>query len=223
MNRSVRATPDRSDAPPAAATAPAPLHLRHRPGLLDARAQADLLRAVRAVIADAPLYRPVMPRSGTPFSVLMTNAGPLGWVADRAGYRYQPTHPVTGRPWPPIPAAVLAIWHALTGYPAPPEACLVNYYAADARMGPHQDRDEAAQDAPVLSLSLGDSAIFRIGGRLRGGRTQSLTLASGDAILLDGESRLAFHGIDRILGGSSRLLEEGGRLNLTVRRVTRPG
>ncbi|MGE3968382.1 MAG: alpha-ketoglutarate-dependent dioxygenase AlkB [Dongiaceae bacterium] len=200
----------------------APPRVRYRPGLLDAPAQAALLQAVRDVIAAAPLYRPAMPRTGAPFSVMMTNAGPLGWVADRGGYRYQPTHPLTGKPWPPIPAPVLALWHELTGYPAPPEACLVNYYAADARMGLHQDRDEQALAAPVLSLSLGDTAIFRIGGTARGGRTRSLRLASGDAILLEEESRLAFHGIDRILGGSSRLLAEGGRFNLTIRRVTPP-
>jgi len=218
MLRPVRAMADR----PAARTeaAHAPPRVRYRPGLLDPMAQGELLRAVRGVIAAAPLYRPTMPRTGAPFSVLMTNAGPLGWIADRGGYRYQPTHPVTGKPWPPIPAQVLALWHELTGYGAPPEACLINYYAADAKMGLHQDRDERALEAPVLSLSLGDVAIFRIGGTARGGRTQSLRLASGDAILLEDESRLAFHGIDRILGGSSRLLEEGGRFNLTIRRVT---
>ncbi len=232
MLRPVRATADRPtrriEAPQVeasqahATTAHAPPRIRYRPGLLDSAAQAELLRAVREVVAAAPLYRPAMPRTGAPFSVMMTNAGPLGWVADRGGYRYRPTHPLTGRPWPPIPAQVLALWHELTGYPAPPEACLVNYYAADARMGLHQDRDEQALEAPVLSLSLGDAAIFRIGGTARGGRTRSLRLASGDAILLEAESRLAFHGIDRILGGSSRLLAEGGRFNLTIRRVTPP-
>ena len=90
-------------------------------------------------------------------------------------------------------------------------------------MGLHQDRDEQDFDAPVLSLSLGDTAIFRVGGTSRGGKTVSLKLASGDALLFGGEARLAYHGIDRILAGSSGLLPQGGRINLTLRRVTKPG
>ena len=194
----------------------------HRSGLLDAAGQHRLLADIRALLADAPLFRPAMPRTGAPFSVRMSNAGPLGWVADSAGYRYQPAHPETGRPWPPIPRSVLELWDELTGYPAPPEACLVNYYGAGARMGLHQDRDEAALDAPVLSISLGDSALFRVGGTDRRGPSRTIRLDSGDALLLAEAHRLAFHGIDRILAGSSRLLAEGGRFNLTVRRVTRP-
>lgn len=201
--------------------------LVYLPGRLAAAAQAGLLDEVLACLQAAPLFRPVMPRDGKPFSVRMSNAGPLGWVSDRAGYRYQATHPETGRPWPAIPSALLALWAELTGYPAPPEACLINHYAAGARMGLHQDRDEQALDAPVLSLSLGDTAVFRVGGTARGGPTRSLRLTSGDAVLLAGPSRLAFHGIDRVLAGSSRLLQDtplgGGRLNLTLRRVTRPG
>ena len=205
-----------------AVAAEPPSEIFYRPGLLDAGAQRALLGEIRACLATAPLYRPSMPRSGAPFSVLMSNAGPLGWIADRAGYRYQPTHPESGRPWPAIPRPVIELWNEVTGYPAPPEACLVNYYAADARMGLHQDRDEAALDAPVLSISLGDSAIFRIGGIERRAPSRRLRLDSGDLLLLAGGSRLAFHGIDRVLTGSSRLLAEGGRINLTVRRVTRP-
>jgi alkylated DNA repair protein (DNA oxidative demethylase) len=152
----------------------------------------------------------------------MTNLGELGWVSDEAGYRYQPLHPVTDAPWPPLPPVLLEAWRALAGYPHPPEACLVNFYEASAKMGLHQDRDEQDFEAPVLSLSLGDTAVFRIGGTVRGGRTQSLKLASGDALLFGGEARLAFHGIDRILAGSSALLPQGGRINLTLRRVTKP-
>ena len=200
--------------------------MRVLPAALDAAAQRALLAAVLACLEAAPLFRPVMPRDGKPFSVRMSNAGPLGWVSDRAGYRYQATHPETGRPWPAMPPALLALWDAVAGYPAPPEACLINHYAAGARMGLHQDRDEQALDAPVLSLSLGDTAIFRVGGAARGGPTRSLRLASGDLVLLAGASRLAFHGIDRVLAGTSRLLADtplgGGRLNLTLRRVTRP-
>jgi alkylated DNA repair protein (DNA oxidative demethylase) len=196
--------------------------VRYHPGHLDAAAQAALLEAVRAVVRAAPLFNPTMPRSGRPFSVRMTNCGPLGWVSDRDGYRYQPHHPETAAPWPAIPDIALAAWRDLTGYGAAPEACLVNFYDASARMGLHQDRDEEDLAAPILSLSLGDTAVFRIGSAERGGRTRALRLVSGDAIVFGGPARLAFHGVDRILAGSSRLLEEGGRLNLTLRRVTKP-
>jgi alkylated DNA repair protein (DNA oxidative demethylase) len=192
-------------------------------GYLDRPAQDALLAALRAVIADAPLYVPRMPRSGKPMSVRMTNCGTLGWVTDAAhGYRYQATHPETGKPWPPIPEIVMRAWHALGSYPHPPEACLVNYYAPDARMGLHQDKDEEDFAAPVVSLSLGDTGLFRAGGLKRSDPTSSVRLASGDAVVLGGEGRLAFHGVDRILPGTSTLLPEGGRINLTLRRVTKP-
>jgi alkylated DNA repair protein (DNA oxidative demethylase) len=108
------------------------------------------------------------------------------------------------------------------GYPAPPEACLVNYYADTAKMGLHQDKDEEDFAAPVVSVSLGDTGIFRVGGRLRKDPTRKLELKSGDVVVLGGEDRLAYHGIDRVLPGTSDLVAEGGRFNLTLRRVTRP-
>lgn len=193
-----------------------------RPGYLNADAQRALLAILRDAVAEAPLFTPVMPRTGQPFSVRMTNLGPLGWVSDRDGYRYQPTHPETGRAWPPIPPMLLDAWRELGGYPHPPEACLVNWYAPSARMGLHQDRDEQDLDAPVVSLSLGDSALFRIGGLTRRAPTRSFRLHSGDAMTLKGDARLAFHGVDRVLPGTSDLPPQGGRLNLTLRRVTRP-
>jgi alkylated DNA repair protein (DNA oxidative demethylase) len=193
------------------------------PGYLDRAAQEALLEELRAVLASAPPYVPRMPKSGKPMSVRMSNCGPLGWVTDERGYRYQPTHPETSQPWPAMPAGVLAAWRALADYPHPPEACLINCYGADARMGLHQDRDEAEFAAPVVSLSLGDTCLFRIGGTTRGGATTSIRLASGDAVVLGGAARLAFHGVDRIMPGTSTLLPEGGRINLTLRRVTVPG
>lgn len=193
---------------------------RYVPGFLDGAAQRRLAEAIAAILAEAPAFTPRMPRTGKAFSVRMTNCGPLGWVSDIAGYRYQDRHPETGRPWPAMPPMLIEAWTALADWPGPPEACLVNLYAAGARMGLHQDRDEAALDAPVVSLSLGDSAVFRVGGHKRGDPTRSVTLHSGDAIVLGGAARLAFHGIDRVLAGSSRLLPEGGRINLTLRRVT---
>jgi alkylated DNA repair protein (DNA oxidative demethylase) len=190
---------------------------------LDRAAQASLLAELRMIIAEAPLFTPTMPRSGTPMSVRMTNCGPLGWVTDKErGYRYQETHPVTGKPWPPMPNLLLDLWEDVAAYPAPPEACLVNYYAGAAKMGLHQDRDEEDFTAPVVSVSLGDTGIFRAGGRLRKDATRTIELKSGDVVVLGGEDRLAFHGIDRILPGTSDLLPEGGRLNLTLRRVTKP-
>jgi len=193
------------------------------PGYLNRAAQDELLAAVRAVIAAAPLYVPRMPRTGKPMSVRMTNCGPLGWVTDEArGYRYQAVHPETGASWPPIPEILLKAWRDLGGYHLPPEACLINFYSADARMGVHQDKDEQDLAAPVVSLSLGDTALFRVGGLNRSDPTRSVRLASGDAVVLGGEGRLAFHGVDRILSGTSTVLPEGGRINLTLRRVTPP-
>ena len=197
--------------------------LVYHPAWLDRAAQEALLAQLREIVRAAPLFQPQMPKTGKAFSVKMTNCGALGWVSDASGgYRYQATHPKTGAPWPPMPEVLLEAWRALGGYAHPPEACLVNFYDATARMGLHQDRDEADFAAPVVSLSLGDTGVFRIGGVERGGRTQSMKLASGDAIVLGGASRLAYHGIDRVIAGSSTLLPQGGRINLTLRRVTLP-
>jgi len=191
------------------------------PGYFDRPAQAALVATLAEAVAAAPWYRPEMPRTGKPFSVRMTNLGALGWVSDRTrGYRYQATHPQTGQPWPAMPAALLSLWDAVSGHPAPPEACLVNHYDSTARMGLHQDRDEADFSAPVVSVSLGDSCRFRIGGATRADPTRSFELASGDVLVFGGPARLAFHGVDRILAGTSTLLPEGGRINLTLRRVT---
>ena len=199
-----------------------PNGLKLRPGYLDRAGQEALAKAIFEVIADAPLYTPRMPQSGAPFSVRMTNCGALGWVSDAAGYRDQAAHPVTGQPWPPMPAMLLAAWRDLADYAHPPEACLVNVYAPDARMGLHQDRDERDFAAPVVSLSLGQTCLFRVGGTSRRDPTRSFRLASGDAVVLAGEARLAFHGVDRIIRDTSTLLPDGSRINLTLRRVNEP-
>jgi alkylated DNA repair protein (DNA oxidative demethylase) len=186
--------------------------------------QKQLLDDVMARLEQAPLYRPVMPNTGKAFSVEESNFGALGWVADKSGYRYQPVHPVTGVPWPAIPQSLLDLWAEINQPPAP-ECCLVNLYRAGAKMGLHQDRDEKDTSAAVIGVSLGDEGVFRIGGRFidgkwaRGGKTLGVTLASGDVIAFGGVARLAYHGIDRIKPGSSRLLPGGGRLSLTLRRV----
>jgi DNA oxidative demethylase len=195
--------------------------MKHFPGLLDRAQQEALVAELRECVAQAPLFVPVMPRTGRPFSVRMTNLGSLGWVSDRNGYRYQAAHPDLGTPWPAIPALILEIWQKVAGYPYPPEACLVNFYSAGAKMGLHQDKDEEDFSAPVVSISLGDTAIFRFGGTERGGKTSTLKLSSGDVLVMGGDARLCFHGIDRVNVGTSTLLKEGGRINLTLRRVTK--
>jgi alkylated DNA repair protein (DNA oxidative demethylase) len=186
--------------------------------------QKALLAIVLAGLKEAPLYRPVMPGSGKPFSVQESNFGPLGWVSDRDGYRYQPTHPVTGAPWPPIPAALMTLWQQLVPRfltpPPPPACCLVNLYRNGARMGLHQDRDEGDDSAPVIGVSLGDEALFRVGGTRRRAPTTSFVLASGDVVMLGGPARMAFHGIDRTRAQSSTLIPGGGRLSLTLRHVS---
>ena len=200
-----------------------PAGFRLYAGHFDRSGQVELHAAVREILQKAPLFTPRMPKSGRPFSVRMSNCGPLGWVSDESGYRYQPVHPETGTAWPPIPVALLELWSMVARFRDPPEACLINFYGPHAKMGLHQDRDEAEFNAPVVSISLGDSCLFRIGGRKRSEPTRSIRLSSGDVLVLGGAARLAFHGVDRIFPGTSSLLPEGGRINLTLRRVARGG
>jgi DNA oxidative demethylase len=196
--------------------------LRFYPDYFGREAQTAVLTAIRAVLAKAPLFTPRMPISGRPMSVGMSNCGPLGWISDESGYRYQNFHPETGEPWPAIPDPLLRLWDEVARYPHAPEACLINYYGPNAKMGLHQDRDEADFSAPVVSLSLGDSCLFRVGGDKRRDPTRSFRLNSGDVLVLAGDARLAFHGVDRIYPETSTLLAEGGRINVTMRRVTQP-
>lgn len=180
-----------------------------------------MLAEIRAALDVAPLYAPSMPVSGKPLSVRMSNMGPLGWMTDKqGGYRYQPLHPLTDHPWPPITERLLAIWRELVSARIEPEACLINYYSPKARLGQHRDEDERDKRVPILSLSLGDTARFRLGGLVRRDPSLSFELKSGDVMMLAPPLRLAYHGIDRVYGGSSRLLDEGGRFNLTLRRVS---
>lgn len=187
------------------------------PGFLSPDAQASMVDDVRGIVRAAPLFRPVTAR-GKEMSVRMTSAGRFGWISDRRGYRYEARHP-QGMAWPDIPATVLDVWASVSGVSVLPECCLVNFYDADAKMGLHQDRDEQDFDMPVVSISLGDEALFRVGGVERGGPTQSIWLKSGDVAVMSGEARLAYHGIDRIRPQSSTLLPSGGRINLTLRVV----
>ncbi|MEO1608995.1 MAG: alpha-ketoglutarate-dependent dioxygenase AlkB [Pseudomonadota bacterium] len=193
---------------------------RYLPGYLSIQTQLELIQSINDVILQAPLYRPTMPRSGKPFSVKMTNCGPLGWVSSKdEGYRYQSLHPELNLPWPAFPPQLLKIWHSVAHYAADPEACLINWYDAKSKLGLHVDADEKETAAPVVSISLGDNAWFRIGGLKRGDPTQRLLVKSGDVIVLGGPARLAHHGIDRILPNTSKLFDIAGRYNLTMRRI----
>lgn len=184
---------------------------------LDVAAQTAMAAGLRAVAEAAPMFHPET-RWGKQMSIRMTSAGRVGWFSDRRGYRYTPRHP-SGAPWPPIPASVLTVWRAVSGWPADPDCCLINYYGEGAKMGLHQDKDEAAFDAPVVSISLGDPARFRMGGTARSDKTTAVELKSGDVLTMGGPARLAYHGVDRISFGVSPLLPKGGRINVTLRVV----
>jgi alkylated DNA repair protein (DNA oxidative demethylase) len=188
------------------------------PEAIDVEGQKRLVADVTAAVVAAPFYRPKTP-GGKAMSVMQTNLGAAGWVSDERGYRYQPRHPATDEPWPAMPQNLLALWARFADPTRPPDCCLVNLYRGEARMGLHQDADEADRTAPVLSISLGDPAVFRLGGVQRRDPTRSFRLSSGDVCVLAGASRSAFHGIDRILAGGSSLVPGGGRLNLTLRRA----
>ncbi len=194
-------------------------------GLLGGEEGRILLKEVRQALRVAPPFVPRMPRTGRPFSVRMSNFGPLGWVSDaRGGYRYQLHHPQTARPWPPLPEVLLRLWERLAGFPAPPDAGLINLYPPGARMGLHVDRDEEALEAPILSVSLGCEALFRLGGARRRDATISFRLRHGDVLLLAGPARLAHHGVDRVypdLGPALEPFARVARINITLRRVRR--
>lgn len=195
----------------------------HYPLYFSPEEQAALIDAVKAGVEQAPFYQPTMPRTGAPLSVVMSNFGPLGWVTDReGGYRYEDRHPKTGAPWPDLPPLLQRLWEDVSDWPEPPEACLINWYREGAKMGLHIDQDEHEVRAPVVSVSLGDPATFRIGGKTRGGPTQSLKLFSGDVVVLAGEARVCYHGVSRIDYGQSALVPKGGRINLTMRFVGTP-
>ena len=192
----------------------------HYPLYYNAVEQAELIEAVRIGVQQAPFFVPRMPRTGIPLSVVMSNFGELGWVTDKEhGYRYDPVHPVNGKSWPAMPKLLTDLWDDVTAYPVQPEACLINWYREGSKMGAHIDNDEQDAKAPVVSISLGDPAMFRIGGPKRGGPTQGIKLYSGDVVVMAGESRFCYHSVSKIFYGESALLPKGGRINLTMRRV----
>jgi alkylated DNA repair protein (DNA oxidative demethylase) len=183
--------------------------------------EAVLLQALDAITAQAPFRHLVTP-GGLRMSVAMTNAGSLGWVSDRRGYRYDPIDPDSGRPWPPMPAVFLqladaAAAHAgFTGFV--PDACLLNRYEAGARLSLHQDRDERDLGQPIVSVSLGIPAVFLFGGLQRADRPQRVPLAHGDVVVWGGPARLRYHGVLPLKPNHHPLLGET-RINLTFRRA----
>ena len=199
-----------------------PKGFAHYPLYFTPDEQTHLIECVKRGVERAPFFQPTMPRTGTPLSVVMSNFGSLGWVTDKEnGYRYESTHPKTGNPWPPLPDLLAKLWKDVTEYPVQPEATLINWYKEDkaSKMGMHVDNDENDLRAPVVSVSLGDPAMFRIGGPKRGGKTQGIKLMSGDVVVLADEARLCYHGVSKVYYGESALVPKGGRINLTMRRV----
>jgi alkylated DNA repair protein (DNA oxidative demethylase) len=199
-----------------------PNGFQHYPAYFSPAEQQSLIASVKAGVVQAPFFQPTMPRTGAPLSVVMSNFGSLGWVTDKEkGYRYEPAHPKTGAAWPDLPDLLGQLWDDLTDFPARPEATLINWYKEDraSKMGLHVDNDENDLRAPVVSVSLGDPAMFRIGGPKRGGPTKGLKLFSGDVVVLAGAARLCHHGISKVYYGESALVPKGGRINLTMRRV----
>lgn len=180
-----------------------------------------LIDAARAVIAGAPLRHMVTP-GGLKMGVAMTNCGPLGWVSDRRGYRYQAADPLSGAPWPALPEAFRALAldaAARAGFPGfVPDACLVNRYAPGTRLSLHQDRDEADFGAPIVSVSLGLPAVFLFGGLSRADRPRRLALEHGDVVVWGGPSRLVYHGVAPLAAGDHPLLG-AQRINLTFRKA----
>jgi alkylated DNA repair protein (DNA oxidative demethylase) len=178
---------------------------------------------LRRVIRDAPLYTPTM-RNGKPFRYRMTCCGKYGWLSDSKGYRYEAINPYTEKPWPRIPRSIhdAAVSAALmAGFRSfKPETCLINFYSnKEESLGLHQDSTERNLNAPVISLSLGDSGVFLLGGNSRTDSTQPILLESGDCLVLGGAARSRFHSFARTLPGTSDLLKHGGRLSLTIRQV----
>jgi len=182
---------------------------------------ADLLKAVSEVIRQSPLRFMSTP-GGYLMSVAMTNCGTTGWITDRGGYRYGALDPLSGRPWPAMPAvfSILATGAAArAGFDSfVPDACLINQYEPGSRMSLHQDRDERDYAAPIVSVSLGLPATFLFGGERRSDRAARVALAHGDVVVWGGPARLRYHGVAPLKDGEHPLLGRR-RINLTFRRA----
>ncbi|MFY3384422.1 DNA oxidative demethylase AlkB [Paracidovorax sp. MALMAid1276] len=182
---------------------------------------AGLLQAVDAIAAQSP-FRHLITPGGKRMSVAMTNCGPLGWVSDRSGYRYDPVDPETGRPWPAMPALFKQLARdaaeaaGFAGFA--PDACLINRYAPGTRLSLHQDRDEGHYAHPIVSVSLGIPALFLWGGAQRADRARRVPLLHGDVVVWGGPARLRFHGV-LPLPEATHPLTGAHRINLTFRKA----
>jgi DNA oxidative demethylase len=183
--------------------------------------EIELLEALREIVEQAP-FRHMATPGGHQMSVAMTNCGSLGWVTDRAGYRYDPNDPQSGKPWPAMPASFRELARAAAdraGFGGfAPDACLVNCYQPGARMSLHQDKDENDFTAPIVSVSLGLPATFLFGGLKRSDKPRRFRLEHGDVIVWGGPARLAFHGVAPLADGEHSLLGRR-RINLTFRKA----
>ncbi len=180
-----------------------------------------LLPELDAIIARAPFRQMVTP-GGFRMSAALSNCGELGWMSDRRGYRYSRIDPDSGQPWPAMPAAWRQFARAAAdqaGYQGfDPDACLINRYGPKAKMSLHQDRNETDFDAPVVSVSLGMSAVFLFGGLQRSDKSARVTLHHGDVVVWGGSDRLRYHGVMAPSGAPHPLLGEQ-RINFTFRKA----
>lgn len=180
---------------------------------------AALLADVRDVEGAAPFRHMITP-GGYRMSVATTSCGAVGWVSDASGYRYSPVDPLSGRPWPAMPASFLAVAQraaAAAGFAGyRPDCCLVNRYEPGTKLSLHQDRDEEDRDAPIVSISLGLPARFLFGGSRRGDRAQRMPLWHGDVVVWGGPARFVYHGVAPLADGEHPLTGRC-RINLTFR------
>lgn len=194
------------------------IHLKH---YLNLPQQRRFLELARQIASTSPLFQPLM-YSGKKINCQMTSCGDFGWISDRNGYRYDRLHPSTHKPFPPMPKEfsdlAIKIAKSVGEFDYKPQSCLINYYQKSGKLGIHQDNTEHNLLPAIISISLGDDAIFAIGGKKYSDPVSEITLKSGDVFVLHGDSRLFFHGIKKIIP-SSNLLKNGGRLNLTIRQV----
>jgi alkylated DNA repair protein (DNA oxidative demethylase) len=188
--------------------------------------QAELLTDLHTVTSQSPFRRMVTP-SGFTMSVAMTNCGKLGWVTARTGYRYTDYDPLNDAPWPAMPARFFALAQraaAEAGYRNfKPDVCLINRYSVGARMGLHQDKNERNFDHPIVSVSLGLSAVFQMGGLARTDQTLKVQLDHGDIVVWGGSARMRYHGILPLKAGSIPVSMlpalNDCRINLTFRQA----
>lgn len=201
---------------------PTPPGMKVLRGRLNRADQEAVLRSALKIAETAPFYTPTM-RDGTPFRVEITSAGDVGWTSDDRGFRYVRKHPGNETPWPVIPARIIWLAKAVSeeaGFRGfDPDTCLVNLYRKDGKLGIHRDDDERDKEAPIVSVSLGDSCVFRFGGTSKSDPFTNWTLLSGDIVVFGGPSRLAWHGVTKIMRGTSDLVPGGGRVNLTIRKA----